>query len=93
VSRTGIEINGELVHEAQKLTGLKTKRAIVDRALDLLVRTEKRKGLLRYYGRGVFVFGIDPRFVIERKGRGHKSSDRGPLPVRSSAIPAKAKCL
>jgi hypothetical protein len=49
--------------------------------------------LLRYYGRGVFVFGIDPRFVIERKGRGHKSSDRGPLPVRSSAIPAKAKCL
>jgi Arc/MetJ family transcription regulator len=54
MSRTNIEINDQLAHEAQKLTGLKTKRAIVDRALDLLVRTEKRKGLLRYYGSGVW---------------------------------------
>jgi len=54
MSRTNIEINDQLVREAQKLTRLKTKRAIVDRALELLVRTEKRKGLLRYYGRGVW---------------------------------------
>jgi Arc/MetJ family transcription regulator len=54
MSRTNIEINDQLVHEAQKLTRLKTKRAIVDRALELLVRTEKRKGLLSYYGRGVW---------------------------------------
>jgi Arc/MetJ family transcription regulator len=54
MSRTNIEINEQLAQEAQKLTGLKTKRAIVDRALDLLVRTEKRKGLLRFYGRGVW---------------------------------------
>jgi Arc/MetJ family transcription regulator len=33
MSRTNIEINGQLAREAQKLTGLKTKRAIVDRAL------------------------------------------------------------
>jgi Arc/MetJ family transcription regulator len=50
MSRTNIEINDQLAREAQKLTGLKTKRAIVDRALALLVRTERRKGLLRYYG-------------------------------------------
>ena len=54
MSRTNIEIDDQLAQEAQKLTGLKTKRAIVDRALDLLVRTEKRKGLLRYYGSGVW---------------------------------------
>lgn len=54
MSRTNIEINDQLAREAQKLTGLKTKRAIVDRALALLVWTEKRKGLLRYYGRGVW---------------------------------------
>jgi len=54
MSRTNIEINEPLAREAQKLTGLKTKRAIVDRALELLVRTEKRKGLLVYYGRGVW---------------------------------------
>jgi Arc/MetJ family transcription regulator len=54
MSRTNIEINDQLAREAQKLTGLKTKRAIVDRALELLVKTEKRKGLLRYYGSGVW---------------------------------------
>ena len=50
MSRTNIEINDQLARAAQKLTGLKTKRAIVERALELLVRTERRKGLLRYYG-------------------------------------------
>jgi len=54
MSRTNIDLNDRLVREAQNLTQLKTKRAIVDRALELLVRTEKRKGLLRYYGRGVW---------------------------------------
>jgi Arc/MetJ family transcription regulator len=54
MSRTNIEIDDQLAQEAQRLTGLKTKRAIVKRALDLLVRTEKRKGLLRYYGSGVW---------------------------------------
>ena len=54
MSRTNIEINDQLAQEARKLTGLTTKRAIVERALELLVRTEKRKGLLRYYGQGVW---------------------------------------
>jgi len=54
MSRTNIEINDQLAREAQKLTGLRTKRAVVDRALELLVRTERRKGLLAYYGRGVW---------------------------------------
>lgn len=54
MSRTKIEINEELLREAQRLTGLKTKGATVDRALNLLVRIEKRKGLLHYYGRGIW---------------------------------------
>jgi len=54
MSRTNIEINDQLAREAQKLTGLKTKRAIVDRALELLVRTEQRKSVLQYYGRGIW---------------------------------------
>jgi hypothetical protein len=29
-------------------------RPIVDRALELLVRTESRKGMLRYYGSGIW---------------------------------------
>jgi hypothetical protein len=42
------------MRKARKLTGLRTKRAIVDRALELLVRTETRKGMLSYYGSGIW---------------------------------------
>ena len=52
--RTNIDINESLVRKARKLTRLKTKRQIVDKALELLVRSESRKGILRYYGSGVW---------------------------------------
>jgi Arc/MetJ family transcription regulator len=54
MSRTNIEIDEGLIRKARKLTRLKTKRQIVDKALDLLVRSESRKGILRYYGSGVW---------------------------------------
>ncbi len=52
--RTNIDINEDLVRKARKLTRLKTKRQIVDRALELLVRSESRKGILRYYASSVW---------------------------------------
>jgi Arc/MetJ family transcription regulator len=54
MSRTNIELNDELVRKARKLTRLKTKRAIVDKALELLVRSESRKRILHYYGSGIW---------------------------------------
>ncbi|HUK43247.1 MAG TPA: type II toxin-antitoxin system VapB family antitoxin [Candidatus Bathyarchaeia archaeon] len=54
MSRTNIDIDDDLMRKARKLTRLKTKRQIVDKALELLVRTENRKGILRYYGSGVW---------------------------------------
>ncbi len=54
MSRTNIELDDALVHKARKLTRLKTKREIVDRALELLVRSETRKGILRFYGSGIW---------------------------------------
>ncbi len=54
MSRTNIDIDDDLIRKARKLTRLKTKRQIVDRALDLLVRSESRKGILRYYGAGIW---------------------------------------
>ncbi|MGH9747598.1 MAG: type II toxin-antitoxin system VapB family antitoxin [Candidatus Acidiferrales bacterium] len=54
MSRTNIELDDTLVRKARKLTRLKTKRAIVDRALALLVRSESRKAILRYYGSGLW---------------------------------------
>jgi Arc/MetJ family transcription regulator len=54
MSRTNIEIDEKLVRKARKLTRLKTKRQIVARALELLVRSETRKGILRYYASGIW---------------------------------------
>lgn len=54
MGRTNIEIDESLIRKARKLTRLKTKRQIVDKALDLLVRSESRKGILRYYGSGIW---------------------------------------
>ena len=43
MGRTNIVLDDALVRRAGKLTHLKTKRAIVDKALELLVRLENRK--------------------------------------------------
>jgi Arc/MetJ family transcription regulator len=54
MGRTNIVLDDALVRKARKLTRLKTKREIVAKALELLVRSESRKGLLRYYGSGIW---------------------------------------
>jgi Arc/MetJ family transcription regulator len=54
MARTNIVLDDDLVRKARKLTRLKTKREIVDTALELLVRSESRKGILRYYGSGIW---------------------------------------
>lgn len=54
MARTNIDIDDRLIRKALILTGLKTKREIVAKALELLVRSENRKGILRYYGKGVW---------------------------------------
>ena len=54
MARTNINLNDALIRQARRLTRLKTKREIVDRALELLVRSETRKGMLHYYRSGVW---------------------------------------
>jgi Arc/MetJ family transcription regulator len=54
MGRTNIVLDDDLVRKARKLTKLKTKREIVRKALQLLVRSESRKGILRYYGSGIW---------------------------------------
>jgi Arc/MetJ family transcription regulator len=54
MGRTNIVLDEELIRKARKLTRLKTKREIVGAALELLVRSECRKGILAYYGSGIW---------------------------------------
>lgn len=54
--RTNIVIDDELIERARKLTGLATKRAIVDEALHLLIQQYEQRevrqlrGMLRWEG-------------------------------------------
>jgi Arc/MetJ family transcription regulator len=41
--RTNIELNDGLIQKARKLTGLKTKKAIVEEALRVLIRMHQQK--------------------------------------------------
>ena len=52
--RTNIDIDDRLLSQARKLTHLRTKREVVQRALELLVETEMRKDILRYRGSGIW---------------------------------------
>ena len=54
MGRTNIVLDDDLVRKARKVTRLKTKREIVARALELLVRSETRKGILAFYGTGIW---------------------------------------
>ncbi len=51
MSRTNIVLDSQLVEEGMKLTGLKTKRNLVDYALRELLRHEKQAKLLGLRGR------------------------------------------
>ncbi len=49
--RTNIEIDDEILREAQQLTGARTKRETVDVALRELVARQRRLGILDLRGR------------------------------------------
>jgi Arc/MetJ family transcription regulator len=49
--RTNIEIDDDVLREAQRLTGTRTKRETVDLALRELVARDRRLGVLRLRGR------------------------------------------
>jgi Arc/MetJ family transcription regulator len=48
--RTNIELDEELIREAMRLTGLATKRAVVEEALRELVRARRRDRLAEAFG-------------------------------------------
>jgi Arc/MetJ family transcription regulator len=48
--RTNIDIDDELLAEAQRIAGTRTKRATVEYALRELVRRKDRQAILRLYG-------------------------------------------
>ena len=52
--RTNIDLDDALIKEAQRLTGLKTKRAVVEEGLRTLVRIKRQKKILDLAGKVQF---------------------------------------
>ena len=50
VGRTNVVLDDELVEECQKLTGIKTRRALIDYALHELLRHRRQRRLLELKG-------------------------------------------
>ena len=57
--RTTIELDDALMKEASRLTGIKTKRALIDEALRALIHARKRRSLLELRGKIRFHEGYD----------------------------------
>jgi len=49
--RTNIVLDEKLVSEAQKITGIKTRRALVDYSLRELIRRKKQRDITRLFGK------------------------------------------
>jgi Arc/MetJ family transcription regulator len=65
--RTNIVLDDDLVDEATRLTGIRTRRALVREALTTLIRTRKRKDLFELFGQIRFADGYDYKAL--REGR------------------------
>ena len=63
--RTNIVLDDDLVAEASRLTGIKTKRKLVQEALKLLIETKKRESLLPLAGKIRFAEGYDYKHLRE----------------------------
>ena len=65
--RTNINLDDDLVHEAFKYTGAKTKKELVHIALKKLVDTHKRLDLLDLAGKIKFLENYDHKSLREGK--------------------------
>jgi Arc/MetJ family transcription regulator len=57
--RTNIEIDSELMEKALRLSGLRTKREVVEKALNTLVRLEEQQKLRELRGKLVWDDDLD----------------------------------
>ena len=49
--RTSIKLDDDLIQEAQRLSGLRTKKAVVDKALKAFIRCAREREALEMFGK------------------------------------------
>ena len=63
--RTNIDLDDELIAEAARLSGIRTKKDLVHEALRVLIATRKRKSLLDLQGKIELAPGYDYKALRE----------------------------
>ena len=64
--RTTLDINEKLLHEVKKISGARTKKEAVEKALEEFVKRRKNKKLLELEGNIDLSFSLD-EFLSKRK--------------------------
>ena len=49
--RTNIDIDEKLIEEARRITGLSSKKAVVEAALEDMIRRARRREVAEYFGK------------------------------------------
>ncbi len=65
--RTNIEINADLMNRAMTISGLKTKKAVVEQAMAEFVERRTRKNLVDLRGRIAFAENYDYKAARESR--------------------------
>ena len=52
--RTNVELDDSLVKKAMDLTKIPTKKALINKALEELIKSNTRKGMLKYMDSGIW---------------------------------------
>ena len=63
--RTNIDLDDDLLEEARRLSGLRTKKAVVDKALETFIRCAREREALAMFGKLDWVGDLD----ASREGR------------------------
>ncbi len=70
--RTNVVLDDDLVTEAMRLTGVNTKREVIDRALRTLIRLERQRAVLGLRGTVAWEGDLDAlreaRYLAEERG-------------------------
>jgi len=65
--RTNIVLDDDLIRKAQKLTGIKTKKAVIQAALVTLIRLREQSQVRTLWGKLTWEGSLDE----QRQGRSH----------------------
>lgn len=75
--RTNVVIDDTLMAEAMQLTGIKTKRRVIDRALRTLIRLERQRAVLALEGTITWEGDLDSLRAVRRVAEEGTDYDAG----------------